>query len=172
MACIYIYIMCIYIYISVMFYSSPNVQPRFPLKVVGYWIMSSWHLRVAPAPGGAEAALGLYDWSFFIYRTCMHQPDFLHTSCCSLHTSHFTLHTCTSQSTLHLISPHLSSCHLISPHLSSSQVIPSLLTCHLSNFPSTVFISSKHWSTFLISSKFFSTHCSSSPCRKNSQRQR
>ena len=55
----------------------------------------------------------------------------------------------------------MSSSHLISPHLSSSHLAPSLLTCHLSKFFSTVFISSERWSTFLISPKFFSTHLSS-----------
>ena len=36
----------------------------------------------------------------------------------------FTLHTCTSHSTLHLISSHLSSSHLFSPHLNSSHLVP------------------------------------------------
>ena len=53
---------------------------------------------------------------------------FLHTSRCTLHSPHFILHTCTSHSTLHLISNHVSSSHLISPHLSSSHLFPSLLT--------------------------------------------
>ena len=69
---------------------------------------------------------------------------FLHTSHCTLHTMHFTLHTCTSHSTVHLISKHLISLRLMSPHLTSSHLIPSLLTCHLSKFFSTVFISSEH----------------------------
>ena len=50
----------------------------------------------------------------------------------TVHASHPTLHTCTSHSTLHLISNHVISSHLIS----------ALLTCHLSKFFSTVFISS------------------------------
>ena len=61
----------------------------------------------------------------------------------TLHSSHFTL--CTSH--LHFTldtSSHLKSCELFSPHLSSSHLIPSLLTCHLSKFFSTVFISSEH----------------------------
>ena len=62
--------------------------------------------------------------------------DFLYTSYCALHTPHFTL-----QFTLHT-SSHLKSCELFSPHLSSSHLIPSLLTCHLNKFFSTVFISS------------------------------
>ena len=33
----------------------------------------------------------------------------------------------------------------MSPHLTSSHLIPSLLTCHLSKFFSTVFMSSEHW---------------------------
>ena len=70
---------------------------------------------------------------------------FLHTSHCTLHTPHFTLHSCTSHSTAHLISNHLISSHLVSPHLTSSHLIPSLPTCHLSKFFSTVFISSEHW---------------------------
>ena len=45
--------------------------------------------------------------------------DFLHTSRCTLHAPHFTLHT----------SSHPKSCELFSPHLSSSHLIPSLLTC-------------------------------------------
>ena len=80
--------------------------------------------------------------------------------------SHFTLHfSHPALRTAHLhfalsTSSHLKSCELFSPHLSSSHLIPSLLTCHLSKFFSTVFISSEHWSTFLISSKFVSTHLS------------
>ena len=70
-----------------------------------------------------------------------------------LHTSHFTLHSS---------HPALHTSHLFSPHLNSSHLIPSRLTCHLSKFFSTVFISSEHWSTFLISSKFASTHLSCS----------
>ena len=71
----------------------------------------------------------------------------------------FTIHTalftpCTSHSTVNLISkpsdffsPHVTS----EPHLSSSHLIPSLLTCHLSKFISTVFIWSEHWISQLIS---------------------
>ena len=70
---------------------------------------------------------------------------FLHTSHCTLHTLHFTLHTCTSHSTAHLISNHLISFHLMSPHLTSSHLIPSLLTCHLSKFFSTIFMWSENW---------------------------
>ena len=95
-------------------------------------------------------------------RNATKSGHFLHTSHCALHTSRFTLHTCTSHSTLHLISNHVSSSHIISPHLSSSHLAPSLLTCHLSKFFLNVFISSGHWPTFLISPKFFSTHLSSS----------
>ena len=69
---------------------------------------------------------------------------FLHTSHCTLHALHFTLHTCTSHSTAHLISNHLISSLLMSPHLTSSHLISSLLTYHLSKFFSTVFISSEH----------------------------
>ena len=88
---------------------------------------------------------------------------FLQTSHCALHIPGFTLQTCASHSTLHPISNNnVNSSHLIWPHLSSSHLIPSLLTCHLSKFFSTVFISSEHWSTFLVSSKFFSTHLSCS----------
>ena len=74
----------------------------------------------------------------------------------TVHASHPTLRTCTSHSTLHLISNHVISSHLIS----------ALLTCHLSKFFSTVFILCEHWSTFLISSKFGSTHLSCSACQK------
>ena len=63
----------------------------------------------------------------------------LHFSQPALHTTHFTLHTSS-----HGISNPLISSHLMSPHLSSSHLIPSLLTCHLSKFFSTVFISSGH----------------------------
>ena len=77
-------------------------------------------------------------------RNATPSEHFLHTSHCTLHSPHFILHTCTSHSTLHLISHHVSSSHLISPHLSSSHLFPSLLTCHLSKFFSTVFISSEH----------------------------
>ena len=100
-------------------------------------------------------------------RTCarphcnaMPSEHFLHTSHGTLHTLHFMLHTCASQSTLHFISNHLSYSHLMSPHLSSSHLIPSLLTCHLSKFFSTVFISSEHWE------KFISTHLRSSARKK------
>ena len=61
----------------------------------------------------------------------------VHASHPALHTSHlhFTLDT----------SSHLKSRELFSPHLSSHpHLIPSLLTCHLSKFFSTVFISSEH----------------------------
>ena len=68
----------------------------------------------------------------------------LHTSHCTLQTMRFTLHTCTSHSTVHLISNHLIPSHLMSPHLTSSHLIPSLLTRHLSKFFSTVFILSEH----------------------------
>ena len=75
---------------------------------------------------------------------CNAKPTFsshftLHFSQPALHTTHFILHTSS-----HLISNHLISSHLMSPHLSSSHRIPSLLTCHLSKFFSTVFISSEH----------------------------
>ena len=81
--------------------------------------------------------------------------------------SHFTLHTAlftarTSQYTLH--TPHfissriLISSHLMSPHLSSSHVDPSLLTCHLSKFFSTVFISSEHWKKFISTRLISSAH--------------
>jgi len=77
----------------------------------------------------------------------------------ALHTSHlhFTLHT----------SSHRKKCELFAPCLTSSYLIPSLLTCHLNKFFSTVFISSEHWSTFFISSKFFSTHLSCSARQKS-----
>ena len=58
-------------------------------------------------------------------RNATPSEHFLHTSQCTLHTPHFTLHTCTSHSTLHLISNHVSSSHLISPHLSSSHLMSS-----------------------------------------------
>ena len=87
----------------------------------------------------------------------------------------FTLHTVlftprTSHFTLALRTPHFISSQIIelfSPHVSSPHLIPSLLTCHLSKFFSTVFISSEHWSTFLISSKFVSTHLSCSARQKS-----
>ena len=69
---------------------------------------------------------------------------FLDTSKFPLHTMHFTLHTCTSHSTAHLISNHLISSHLMSPHLTSSHLIPSLLIRYLSKFFSTFFKSSEH----------------------------
>ena len=127
-----------------------------------------------PARGGTEVAFGIYYKTFLIYRICMPRAParpvracFVQR-CCSvvvqkqdlratpaqcnakrrlsshftLHFSHlhFALHTCTSHSTLHLIK----SSELFSPHLRSSHLIPSLLTCHLSKFFSTVFISSEH----------------------------
>ena len=95
-------------------------------------------LRATPVQCNAKRTL------FFAVRTTLFAPR----------TSHFTLRT------LH------STLHLISPHLSSSHLIPSLLTCHLSKFSSTVFISSEHWSTFLTSSKFVSTHLSCSASQK------
>ena len=95
-------------------------------------------------------------------RNATPSEHFLHASHCTSHTPHFTLHTW--HSTLHLISNHVSSSHLISPHLTSPQLfsshpisswpglripltlhlILSLLTCHLSNFFSIAFISSKN----------------------------
>ena len=152
--------------------------------------MDTWNaLPVVPARGGAEVALDLTIRPFSSIelacavrqpgpsvralcelsenRTCARPhcnatrcEHFLHTSHGTLHTLHFTLHTCTSQSTLHLISNHFIYVHLMSPHLSSSHLIPSLLTCHLSKFFSTVFISSEHWK------KFISNHLRSS-ARKN-----
>ena len=92
-------------------------------------------------------------------RNATPSEDFLHTSHCTLHTPHFTLHT------PNFISSQIT--ELFSPHLSSSHLIPSLLTCHLSKFFSTVLISSEHWSTFLISSKFVSTHLSCSARQKS-----
>ena len=74
----------------------------------------------------------------------------------AVHTTHFTLHTWS-----HLTSNHLISSHLMSPNLSSSHLIPSLLTCHLRKFFSTVFISSEHWK------KFISTHLISSARQKD-----
>ena len=84
----------------------------------------------------------------------------------TLHSSHFTLalHTCTSHFALDTSS--LKSCELFSPDLRSSHLIPSLLTCQLSKFFSTVFTSSEHWSTFLISLEFVSTHLSCSARKK------
>ena len=82
--------------------------------------------------------------TFFALHTALFTPRTSHL--------HFTLHT----------SSHLKSCELFSPHLA-----PSLLTCHLSKFFSTVFISSEHWSTVLISPKFFSTYLSSSARQKD-----
>ena len=86
--------------------------------------------------------------------------------------SHFTVHaSLPALRTSHLhfaldISSHPKSRELFSPHLSSSHLVPSLLTCHLSKFYSTAFISSEHWSTFLISLKLFSTHLSCSARQK------
>ena len=64
--------------------------------------------------------------------------------------SHFTVHaSLPALRTSHLhfaldISSHPKSRELFSPHLSSSHLVPSLLTCHLSKFYSTAFISSEH----------------------------
>jgi len=56
--------------------------------------------------------------------------------------------------------------------VSSSRLIPSLLTCHLGKFFSTVFISSEHWSTCLISSKFRLNSSQLFPTRDSSHCQR
>ena len=103
-------------------------------------VVQEHDLRTAPAQSNAKQTLS----SHFT----------VHASHPALRTSHlhFSLDT----------SSHLKSGELFSPHLSSSHLIPFLLTCHLSKFFSTVFISSEHWSTFLISSKFASTHLSCS----------
>ena len=85
----------------------------------------------------------------------------LHTPLFTLHSSHFTLRTYTSHSTLHLFSSELFSPHLSSSHLISSHLISSLLICHLSSTAQP-----EHCSTFLISSKLLSTHLSSSACHK------
>ena len=109
-------------------------------------------LPVVPARGGAEVALGIYFKTLFIYRICTGRAParparacfvrscctggtcarprrnttpsehFPHTSQCMLHTLHFTLHICTSHSTLHLNSNHVSSSHLISALLISSHL--------------------------------------------------
>ena len=85
----------------------------------------------------------------------------------TLHTALFTLlHTCTSHLHFALDTSSLKSCELFSPHLSSSHLIPSLPTCQLSKFFSTVFISSEHWPTFLISLEFVSTHLGCSARKK------
>ena len=136
-------------------------------------VMNRKEIPVVPARGGAKVALDLiigpFHRTFARRAPCMRalcelvvlllpenvtgvrprwhatsSENLLHTSHCTLHTTHFTLHTCTSHSTAHLISNHLISSHLMSPHLTSSHLIPSLLTCHLSKFFSTVFISSEH----------------------------
>ena len=108
------------------------------------YVVQEHDLRATPAWGNAKR------------RLSAHFP---------LHSSHFTLHTSHLHFALHTPS-HLKACELFSPHLSSSHLIPSLLTCHLSKCSSTVFISSKHWSTFLISSMLFSTHLSCSARQK------
>ena len=81
----------------------------------------------------------------------------------TLHSARFTLHTCTSHSTLHLISNHVSSSHLTSALLISSHLFSHVIWVR---FFSTVFISSGHWSTFLIFLKFVSTHLSCSARQK------
>ena len=123
-----------------------------------------------PARGGAEVALGIYYKNFLIYRTCMRSAParlvracFVRSCCSVVVQEHdlratpaqcnakpsFTLpssHPALRTSHLHFVlgtSSHLKSCELFSPHLSSSHLIPSLLTCHLSKFFSTVFISSE-----------------------------
>ena len=90
----------------------------------------------------------------------------LHTALFTARTSHYTLHTPHFIS-FHLISSRiiwflLTSCHLISALLISSHHIPSLFTCHLSKFFSTVFISTEHWT------KFISTQLRSSARQKRS----
>ena len=65
--------------------------------------------------------------------TVIHCSKGLETPHFTLHSSHFTVRTCTSHSTLHLISSHLISSHLISALLISSHLISSLLICHLSS---------------------------------------
>ena len=67
---------------------------------------------------------------------------FLRTSHCTLHTPRSTLHTCTSHSTLHLISNHVSSSHLISALLISSH-----LFSHVIYVSSTTQLFSSHPST-------------------------
>ena len=78
----------------------------------------------------------------------------------TLHSSHSALHTCTSHSTVHLISNHLIFSHLTSPHLSSSQLFSSL--------PILSHTSSKQNDFHLIRAlrKFISTHLSSSARQK------
>ena len=106
--------------------------------IVCIYILYILYIPVVPARGGAKVASGIYDKDLLIYRElacAVRQPgqrvralceavaallsknmtcarprcnatpskDFLHTSHFTLHTctSHFTLHTCTSHSTLH-----------------------------------------------------------------------
>ena len=71
--------------------------------------------------------------------------------------------TLSSHLTLALRTPHFTASQIMWALLTPSHLIPSLLTCHLSKFFSTVFISSEHWST---SWKFFSTHLSPSARQK------
>ena len=73
----------------------------------------------------------------------------------ALRSSHPALHTCSSHSTLHLISPHLISSELFSSHFMSSHNMSA-------QFFLTIFFSSEHSSTFLISPKLVSTHLRSS----------
>ena len=140
-------------------------------------------LPVVPARGGAEVALGLHAPCASQARACALCANLLH--CCCPRTcpardpgatqrqanTFFTHGTAlftprTSHFTLALHIPHFISSQIMWALLTSSHLILSLLTCHLSKFFSTAFISSQHWSTFLISSKFFSTHLSCSARQK------
>ena len=118
-------------------------------------MMNRKEIPVVPARGGAEVALDLMIRPFSYRTCVRHAPcvsalcelvvlllpenvtgvrprwhataseHFLHTSRCTLHTMHFTLHTCTPHSTVHLISNHLISSHVTSSDLFSSHPIPS-----------------------------------------------
>ena len=136
---------------SQLFLMFTNVQGFWPItgwecnEIL--WNIMKYRMPVVPARGAAEVALGLYYKICVIYRICMRHAlcaswaracvfcarvvrfsidetwrSTLHTSRCTLHIPHFTLHTCTSHSTLHVISSYLSSSHLISALLMSSRL--------------------------------------------------
>ena len=131
-----------------------------------YKIILMYRLH-APCASQARACLVFFETVALLSKnmTCARprrnatpSEHFLHTSHCALHAPHSTLHTCTSHSTLHLISSHLISSELFSSHFISSRMS--------ANFFLTTFISSEHSSTFLILPKLVSTHLGSSARQK------
>ena len=149
-------------------WSTKKIEKVFPKKYGDLMLGRSPTQRsipVVPARGGAEVALQILYKTSLIYRTCMCRAlarpvrACFVPSCCTDVVQEHDLRatpaqcnakrTLSSHLTLALRTPHFTSSQIMWALLTPSHLIASLLTCHLSKFFSTVFISSEHWSTFL-----------------------